>query len=96
MFQPIVDLPDLTEDQRKKVHDVLRNQCEVFSKDPSDISNIPDFQMDINLIDSLPVHESYRSIPRKLYDEVKNHIDDLLKISGFQNHTLLTLVPWYM
>ena len=34
--------------------------------------------MDISLTDSLPVHESYRSIPRKLYDEVKNHIDDLL------------------
>ena len=56
---------------KKKVHDMLRNQCKVFSKDPSDIGNISDFQMDINLTDSLPVHESYCSIPRKLYDEVK-------------------------
>ena len=77
-WQPIKDLTDLTEEQRRKVHDVLRNQCEVFSKDPSDIGNIPDFQIDINLADSLPVHESYHSIPRKLYDEIKNHIDDLL------------------
>ena len=45
-WQPIVDLPYLTEEQRKKVHVVLRNQCEVFSKDPSDIGNIPDFQTD--------------------------------------------------
>ena len=43
-----------------------------FSKDPSDIGNIPDFQMDINLTESLSVHESYCLIPRKLYDEVKN------------------------
>ena len=57
---------------------VLRNQCEVFSKDASDIGNIPGFQMDINLTGSLPVHESYRSILRRLYDKVKNHIDDLL------------------
>ena len=77
-WQPIVDLADLTEEQRKKVHDVLRTQCEVFSKDPSNIGNIPNFQLDINLTDSLPVHESYCSIPRQLYDEVKNHIDDLL------------------
>ena len=77
-WQPIVDLPDLTEEQRKIVHDVLRNQCEVFSKDPSDIGNIPNFPMDIKLTDSLPVYESYHSIPRKLYDEVKNYIDDLL------------------
>ena len=77
-WKPIVDLPDLPREQRKKVHDALRNQCEVLSKDPSDIGNIPDLQMDINLTDSLPVHESCRSIPRKLYDKVKNHIDDLL------------------
>ena len=77
-WQPIVDLPDLTEEQRKIVHDVLRNHCEVISKDPSDIGHIPDFQMDIKLTDSLPVHESYHSIHRKLYGEVKNHIDDFL------------------
>ena len=57
---------------------MLTNQCEVFSKDPGDIGNIPDFQMDINLTDSVPVHESYCSIPRKLDDEVKNHIENLL------------------
>ena len=34
--------------------------------------------MDINLTDSLPVPESYCSIPRKLYDKVKDHIDNLL------------------
>ena len=61
---------------KKKVHDVLRNQCEVFSKDPSDIGNIPDFQMDINL--TVPVRESDCSIPRKLYDQVKNHADNVL------------------
>ena len=69
-WQPIVDLPYLTEEQRKKVHVVLRNQCEIFSKHPSDIGNIPDFQTDINLTDSLPLHESYHSIHRKLYDEI--------------------------
>ena len=29
---------------------------EISLKDPSDIGNILDFQMDINLTDSLPVH----------------------------------------
>ena len=63
---------------KKKVHGVLRSQCEVFSKYHSGIGNIPDLQMDINLTDFLPVHEPYRSMPRKLYDELKNHITDLL------------------
>ena len=75
-WQPIVDLPDLTEEQRKKF--MCWEISVKFSKDPSDIGNIPDFQMDINLTESLPVHESYCLIPRKLYDEVKNHIKDFL------------------
>ena len=63
---------------KKKVQGMLRNQCEVFSKYHSGIGNIPDFQMDINLTDSLPVHEAYGSMPRQHYDQLKNHIDDLL------------------
>ena len=57
---------------------MLKNQCEVFPKGPSDIGNITDFQMHINLTDSLHLYESFRGIPRKLYDEVKDHIDDIL------------------
>ena len=72
---------------------MLKNPCEVFSQDPSDIGNIPDFQMDINLTDFLPPHESYCSIPRKLYHEIKNHIDDLLTNQWIRKYTLLTLVP---
>ena len=96
-WQPIVDLADLTEEQRKKLHDVLRTQCEVFSKDPSNIGNIPNFQLDINLTDSLPIHESYCSIPRQLYDEVKNHIDDLLTNQWIQkSHSAYTSLMVYV
>ena len=84
-WQPIVYLRDLTKEQRKKVYGVLRNQCKVFLKDPSYISNIPNFQMNINLTDSFPVHGSYSSISRKLYDEVKNHTDDFLTNQWIRN-----------
>lgn len=34
--------------------------------------------MDIRLIDNVPVANTYNAISRPLYDEVKNHIQDLL------------------
>ena len=51
---------------------------EVFSKHKNDIGHIRDFKMRINLVDNTPVRESYRQIPRLLYDDVKNHINNLL------------------
>ena len=34
--------------------------------------------MEIKLSDQIPINESYRRIPQKLYEEVKNYIDDLI------------------
>ena len=75
---PKVDLSHLSPDQRKQIEQMLTEECDVFSKTDSDIGNITDFQMKINLTDNIPVNIAYRSIPRPLYEEVKNYIDDLL------------------
>ena len=56
----------------------MLEQCDVFSKNPGDIGDIRDFQMEIKLSDQIPIKKSYRRIPRKLYGEVKNYIDDLI------------------
>lgn len=77
-WQPEIDLPDLTEEQQGKVKKVLFDQCEAFAKNKSDIGDIKDFQMEIKLTDETPINESYRRIPRNLYEEVKNHVDDLI------------------
>ena len=49
----------------------------MFSRSESDIGEIPDFHMKINLADTVPVKEAYRRIPRNLYAEMKNYINDL-------------------
>ena len=43
---------------------------EVFAKD--------DFIMDVKTEDNVPVQKSYNSIPRPLYQDVKQHIEDML------------------
>ena len=77
-WQPKTDLHHLSDDERRKVEDLLREQCDVFSKTEFDLGKIDDFQMEIKMIDETPINEAYRQIPRHLYGEVKNYIDDAI------------------
>ena len=54
---PPVDLSHLEESQRKQVEELLREECETFSKDKDDIGNVPSVQMEINLSDTRPVQK---------------------------------------
>ena len=75
---PAVDLSGLDHDQRIAVETMLREECESFSSNEEDIGCIPDLEMEINLKDNQPVQKKYTSIPRPLYPEVKQYIEDLL------------------
>ena len=57
---------------------LIIERCDGFSKNRNDIGDITDFQMEIELSDRTPMNEYYRWIPRKLYEEVKNYINDLI------------------
>ena len=46
-----------------------------FARDDNDIE---DLQMKINLSDTVPVQRTYTSIPKPLYKEVREHIEDML------------------
>ena len=75
---PAVDLSHLTDEQREMAEEVLREECEVFCKDKDDHGDVPDLQMEIRLTDTEPVVVAHRQIPRPLYEEVKNFINDLV------------------
>ena len=77
-----LDLSHLTEEQKLLVQDLLWEEKDIFSKNDSDIGDIKDFQMKINLSDDVPVREAYRHLPRNLYEEVRNYVNDLL-INGW-------------
>ena len=68
----------MTQEQQARVRKLLLEQCDVFSKNPSDIGDISVFQMEIKLSDQTPIRESFRCIPRKLLEKVENYIDDLI------------------
>ena len=77
-WQPKADLSHLPEHERVEIETLLFEECEVFAKSDTDIGNIEDFQMEINLTDNVPVNEAYRHLPRKLYDDVKSYLSDLI------------------
>ena len=75
---PPVKLDHLSGEEREIAEEILRDQCDVFCRDKTDHGDVPDMVMELNLTDSIPVVVPHRNIPRPLYDEVKNFINDLI------------------
>lgn len=77
-WDPPVDVSHLSKEQQKIVKDMLREESGAFSQDDKDMGCIPSLEMSITLKDSTPIQKSYTSIPKPLYKEVKEYIEDLL------------------
>ena len=77
-YCPEVDLSNLEPEQRQLAQEMLRDECESFSRKEQDIGCVPELELDITLNDNQPVQKRYVSIPRFLYAEVKQYIEDLL------------------
>ena len=75
---PAVDMSGLNQFQRTVAKAMLREEYESFAFSDEDIGFIPDLEMEINLKDHQPVQKKYASVPRSLYPEVKQYIEDLL------------------
>lgn len=84
LWDPPVDLSHLSAAQQQIVREMLRKECKVFAKDDWDTGCIPDLNMEITLKDNIPVKKTYNAIPRPLYQEVKNYIQDLFNRGWIQ------------
>ena len=72
------DLSGLTHTHREKARKLLRDESDVFSVSDDDIGDVNTHSMKINLQDSVPVQQTYHSVPKHLYRELKNYIENLL------------------
>ncbi|KAK6178710.1 hypothetical protein SNE40_011231 [Patella caerulea] len=80
LWDPPINLDDsdLSEEQKKEVKALLREESAVFSKSDDDIGCAPGLQLDMQLTDQIPVKKAYLSIPRPLYGEVKDYLTNLI------------------
>ena len=83
-YIPDIDTEDLTEEQRLIVRKMLVEEAESFSKTDDDVGRAEELQVDINLTDSVPVQRKYTAIPRPLYAEIKQYVEDLLNRGWIQ------------
>ena len=60
------------------VKEVLYAESGAFARDSNDIGCIPSLKMEINVKDDFPTNRAYVSIPKPLYKEVKEYIQELL------------------
>lgn len=60
------------------VRKMLYEVSSAFARDGSDIGCVPSLQMSINLRDNIPMQCAYSSVPKPLFKEVKDYIQDLL------------------
>jgi hypothetical protein len=74
---PEVNLEGLTNKQKWKVQQMLKEEADSFPRE-GEIGDAKGLQMNIHLTDSVPVQKNYTAIPRPLYPEVKQYVEDLL------------------
>lgn len=77
-WHPPVNLDHLTENEQAVVRQMLYDESDVFAFDEGDIGCIPDLKLKIKTVDEVPVQKSYNSIPKPLYKEVKEYVQNLL------------------
>ena len=77
-WDPPVVLAHLEEVQQSIVRKMLFEESLAFARSDNDMGSIPSLQMSITLKDDIPVQKSYTSVPKPLYQEVKEYIQDLL------------------
>ena len=68
----------LSAEQQKLARAMLINEAESFSQSDDDIGCATEFQMSLKLTDSVPVQQSYVAVPKPLYPEVKQYVEDML------------------
>ncbi|XP_077051158.1 uncharacterized protein LOC143701613 [Siphateles boraxobius] len=78
LWQPRVHLSHLSDEEQEKVKKMLWEESAAFAEDSHDIGCIPSLQMSISLKDEIPVQRAYSSVPKPLFKEVKEDVQDLL------------------
>lgn len=78
LWHPPVDISHLGEKEQAVVKQLLHEESNAFACDDEDIGCISNLQMTITVKDDIPVQCLYAAIPKPLYKEVKEYIQDLL------------------
>lgn len=77
-WQRPIDLSHLDDERKAKVNKMLCEEARAFARDSNNIGCILSLQMSITLEDEIPVQKTYSSVPKPLFKEVNEYIEELL------------------
>jgi len=77
-WEPPVDLSQLEENEQLIVREILRQEAGAFARSVDDVVCVENLELEIQLKDNQPVQKNYISIPKPLYAEVKEYLEDLI------------------
>lgn len=79
-----VNMDNLDEDQQSRIATLLQKWTPIFSKGPTDLGNTDLTQHEIHLKDETPFKDPYRRIPPSLYEEVREHLKEMLEAGAIR------------
>lgn len=80
----------LTFEQKQKVYTLFKKWESVFPKNAHDLGQTSAVKHKIELTDNTPFKESYRRVPPAIYNEVREHLQEMLNIGAIQE----SKSPW--
>ena len=69
---------------QQEAQDLIHEYACIFSQNDLDLGKTSIVKHSIKLTDKTPFKEHYRCIPPRMYDEVKNHIKEMLDVGAIQ------------
>lgn len=71
-------MSQLEDNEQLIVHEMLRQEAGAFARNDDEVGCVENLVLDIQLKDNEPVQKNYISIPKPLYGEVKEYLEDLI------------------
>ena len=92
-----LDLGDISTwsvEQQQAVKKMLCDYSETFSKNDIDLGKCNILKHNIKLTDHQPFKERYRRIPPQLFEEVKQHLQELVEVGTIKDVLVHGPVQW--
>ena len=83
-------LDSWTEEQQQSAKDLLVDSADVFSHLDLDLGKCNTIKHAIKITYTQPFKERYRRIPPYLYEEVKNHLKEMIEVGAIRR----SFSPW--
>jgi len=81
---------DLSEEQKNRVYQLFEKHNAIFPKSPLDLGHTSEIKHTIKLTNNEPFKEPYRRIPPAVYNEVREHLKEMLDLGAIRESNS----PW--